>query len=114
MVRPRWLAGQVRIEVTPSVKDGSLHLRPESIRVLRWTVPAPTRLPLTLDFPLRDMPDEVSITDVSTTDDGAIEATVEMAALELPVDLRQVISDLGSEGARVVGKFLSGELWRRD
>jgi hypothetical protein len=60
------------------------------------------------------MPPEVSVTDVSTTDRGAVEATVETPGFELPVDLRQVISDLGSEGARVAVRILSGDLWRRD
>lgn len=112
VVRPRWSGGRVAVDVTPSVRDGALHLRPESVRVLRWTVPAPSRLPMTLEFPLRNMPREVSVTDVATTDDGQVEATVGMAAVELPVDLRQVVSDLGAESARVAVKLLSGEIWR--
>ncbi len=114
VVRPRWSGGRVAVDVTPSVRDGTLHLRPESIRVLRWAVPAPTRLPMTLEFPLRNVPREVSVTDVATTDQGQVEATVGMAALELPLDLRQMVSDLGAEGARVAVKLLSGDIWRRD
>ena len=112
VVRPSWAGGWAEVAVTPTVARGSLHLRPESVRLMRWSFPAPSRLPMTLDFPLRAVPDEVTVSGVRSGD-GTVEATVEMTGVELPLDLRQLITDLGTEGARVAVRLLSGEFWTR-
>lgn len=109
VLRPPWARGLVAVEVVPSVDAGSLHLRPRVMHLARWRVPTPTRLPVTLDFPLRRVPDTVSVTDVESTDEGAVAATVRMAGVDLPFDLRRVLTDLGVEGARVVVRVFSGD-----
>ena len=68
---------------------------------------------MTLDFPLRNMPSDVTVPDVRSDDDATVEATVGMVSLEVPFDLRQLISDLGTEGARVAVRILSGDVFRR-
>ena len=107
VVRPRWGRGLVAVEVVPSVEAGSLHLRPRAVHLVRWQVPTPTRLPVTLDFPLPTVPDTVTVSEVETTEQGDVTATVGMMAVEFPFDLRRVLTDLGTEGARVAVRVFS-------
>jgi len=111
VVRPQWGRGRVAVDVTASMRHGTLHLRPDAVQAGSVSRRASERLPLTCDFPLPGVPDDLTVTDVEAFDD-TVEATVSFGAVEIPVDLAAVLTQAGGDGARVLIRTVSGGRWR--
>ncbi len=105
-VRPATHARWLRVVVEPTLRGRRVEIRTAAAKIGRLTIPLPGGLIKVRSWELRELPDGVEMTGMHPVDGRHLEVRLKGRALELPVDIPRIITDVGVEGTMSVVRIL--------